>query len=224
MPHAGLTPKQTADLYAMLQQANTIVQQQRSQVQDALLRWRRSSGGGSAGKAVPGSPDSSSAAAAGFAVSSPAADAAVVAASSAESKLQLVQLQQEQDQLLAELGKLRKSFCDNDNAPTSPPGSLALTPSAAAGGASGAVAGEETGGALVAVPTAGSAESVGPQLSGSAQPEDVTAFVNSLANRLMQMQAITQHIVAEVQAKHVEATALQESFAKVGCVRACMCV
>lgn len=189
-----------ADLQAMLEQANVIVQQQRSQVQDALLRWRRSSGGGSSSTTklshsprVAESTDGSTA----------AADAAVVAAQSSDSQLQLCQLQHQQQQLLNELGRL--SHNDSEM-------SVVQRLSSAVTSAS------QSGQSEAASSEAGSvapAAAASLQLPAAAMPEEITAYVKSLAARLMAMQSITEHITTEVLAKHQEAVALQASFIKV---------
>jgi len=186
----------------MLEQANSIVQQQRDKVQDALVRWRRSSGGGSSSKR----PSSPGTAASPTHKNSTAVDAAVAAASRAESKLQLAQLQHEQQQLLDELGSLSMSSSSERSLGQPHSSSLMRASSQAMSVAASAEAG----------PAAAAAAAASPRLTASAMPEEVTAYVNSLAARLMSMQALTEHITAEVLAKHQEAVALQASFMKVG--------
>lgn len=186
---AGLSSQQLSDLYAMLEQANSIVQQQRSKVQDALLRWRRSSGGASS-TTTPASPGP---AAATDPEADAAADAAVAAAISADSKLQLAQLQHEQQQLLQDL---RKSLSPRH--PALQPGSaVSAHADAAAGGNADGQAGGEAGAEGQAVVTV--------------TPE----YVHSLTARLVALHDLTQHIAAEVMAKHEEVSELQESFTKV---------
>jgi hypothetical protein len=182
---AGLSSQQLSDLYAMLQQANSIVQEQRNKVQDALLRWRRSSGGASSTtrpaspSTVPGSEGTSNA----------AADAAVAAAISAGSKLQLAQLQQEQQQLLKDL--------HSSLSPRNPAqhGSMLAVQATPAGQQAGGGEGGGDSAAVVVVVT----------------PE----YVHSLTEQLVALNSVTEHMAAEVMAKHQEVSALQESFTKV---------
>lgn len=195
--YAGLSSQQLSSLHAMLEQANSIVQQQRSKVQDALLRWRRSSGGTSSAT-MPASPDESSATEAGAdagadADADAASDAAVAAAISANSKLQLAQLQHEQQQLLKDL---RKSLSPRHPAQPGTGASAQGDPAAHAEGQAGGGSGAGGEGQAVVVVT----------------PE----YVRSLTERLVALHSLTQHIAAEVMTKHEEVSALQESFTKVG--------
>lgn len=181
---AGLSSQQLSDLYAMLQQANSIVQEQRNKVQDALLRWRRSSGGASS-TTRPASP---STAPGSEGTSNAAADAAVAAAISAGSKLQLAQLQHEQQQLLKDL--------HSSLSPRNPAqhGSMLAVQATPAGQQAGCGEGGGDSAAVVVV-----------------TPE----YVHSLTERLVALNSVTEQMAAEVMAKHQEVSALQESFTKV---------
>jgi hypothetical protein len=181
---AGLSSQQLSDLHAMLQQANSIVQEQRNKVQDALLRWRRSSGGASSATR----PASPSAAPGSEGTSGAAADAAVAAAISADSKLQLAQLQHEQQQLLKDL---RSSLSPRN--PAQPGSMLAVQATPAGQQAGGGAAGGDSAAVVVVTPE----------------------YVHSLTERLVTLNSVTQHIAAEVMAKHEEVSALQKSFTKV---------
>lgn len=208
---AGLSSQQMTDLVAMLEQANSIVQQQRSQVQDALTHWRRSSGDGSACSNGGASP----------AVLSPhvsdrrsAAGAAIAAAISTDSKQQLTQLQNDQQQLLKELQ------CLFPNSPGDAAGQKQSSMPMLTGVDSkvdGAGAGQQraaqaassvTEGAVVAA--AGPTGAVVPVSPGESNP-----WIRNLEQRVLAMQAITNAICETVQAKHKEVTDLHEDFTKV---------
>jgi hypothetical protein len=192
-----------SDLQAMLEQANSIVQQQRSKVQDALTRWRRSSsGGGSSGSQRPSSPGAPSATDAGS-----VGDAAVAAAMSADSRMQLAQLQHEQQQLMKEL---RQSLSPRSPGDLSPNLRFSIASSAGNGDTSSAA-----GAACADAADAGAIVLASPQFEGVALPKEVYAYVESLAERLASLQGMTHSITAEVLAKHHEVSALQDSFTKV---------
>lgn len=196
---AGLSPRQMADLVAMLEQANSIVQQQRSQVQDALTRWRRSSGGGSNGSngSEGGTPP-----AVGSPVErhEPAAGAAIAAAMTADDKLQLAQLQHDQQRLLNQLqchspglqegGLPLLTGVDNKESPA---------PAAGSGAAGGTLAASGAGQMVPVSPGELSAE-----------------VIANLTQHVKAMQSITNSLVEDVRAKHEQVTELQRNFEKVG--------
>jgi hypothetical protein len=199
-----------SDLFAMLEQAISIVQQQRSKVQEALTKWRRSSGGGSSSDGSPGSKRPiSPGGVTGLASSGTAADAAVAAAVSAGSRAQLAQLQDAQQQLLQEL---RKSLSPRSSSahgqPTSPGQRLSLA----------APAGSPAGKADASSPGAAVLAAALPQLDAANLPQEAQTYLASLAERLLSLQGLTHAITAEVTAKHQEVTALQDGFTKVGCM------
>lgn len=93
-PLAGLTADQMKQLQAMLADASQIVSQQRGKVQEALDRWKRSSGGGDATANTMGATE----------------------VSAGGSSSQLAWLQQEQRQLMKELSSLSHSSASSSHA------------------------------------------------------------------------------------------------------------
>jgi hypothetical protein len=126
---------------------------------------------------------------------------------SADSRMQLVQLQHEQQQLMNEL---RKSLSPRSPGGLSPNLRFSIASSASKGDTS-----STAGAAGADAADVGAIVLASPESEGVAVPKEVYAYVESLAERLASLQGITHSITSEVLAKHHEVSALQESFTKV---------
>lgn len=196
---------------------------------DSADMFSSSSGGGSSSSSGDGSDGSkrpSSPGVTGLTSSGTAAGAAVAAAISADSRAQLAQLQDAQQQLMQELRRSLSPRSTGQGQPTSPGQRLSLMAPAwsSVGMADASSSAAAAAAAAGCDPRAVVVVAASPQLDAANLPQEVSAYVASLAERLMSLQGLTQAISAQVMAKHQEVTALQDGFTKVGLTHQCSAI